>query len=658
LYVKSISRVLRFAAPVALAAGLVLSVGAPAWAAGSGYTYTLAATISPPSNTSAFYAAVDPVTQTAYVADGDNELLVISESTDTVTGTIAVNGGPETVAVNPSTDTIYVSTFDNGVAVIDGATDTVTTTIPLGPAVGMAVDPATNTVYAVGNGTGTIAVIDGSTNTVTDTLTGFDTPFGIAVDPGTGNLYIADRGTDVVTVINVSTDTVTGTIDTSVAPLEIAVNPVTQTVYVTVANGTMLVISESTNTVTTTLSVGVAPAAVAVDTSTNVVYVGDSNTDDVYVIDGSTDTQTATIGLNSAVADNPGGLVADSVSHTAFAVALVNNAVYVISQGTTQTSTTVTTPSSAAAGSTVTLTADISPAPDAGTVGFTLNGTAISACAAQPVDPSTGQATCTTSAPTTTGAYTVAASYKGADGYDSSSNTGTLNVVAGPAATVAIDTGNNQSATAGQQFATPLSVTVTDAYGNTVDDATVTFSIAAGTGGTANFGGTAQTATATTDSSGVATAPALYAGTAAGPVMVTATSGTGQTTFVETVTSAGPARADLAIRMSAPATLTHGASGTITVTVTNNGPQAAAHVLTALYVPNDLTITNRGGGTVLGSVDFFTAPTLASGQKLTYTVTVKAGATNKTVSLLAVTGSATRDPNLLNNITTASLKIT
>jgi YVTN family beta-propeller protein len=558
--VKSISGALRFAAPVALAAGLVCSVGAPAWAAGSGYSYSLAATISPPSDTNVFYAADDPATQTVYVADGDNEVLVISESTDTVTGTIPVNGGPDTVAVDPVTDTIYVTTFSSGVAVINGATDTVTATIPLGPAIGLVVDQATDTLYAVGEGTGTIAVIDGSTNTVTDTLTGFEDPVGIAVDPGTGYLYIADRDTDVVTVINVATDTVAATIDTSAAPLEIAVDPVTQLVYVTGADGTLWVISEGTLTVTATYSVGVVPAAVAVDTSTDAVYVGDSNTDELYVIDGSTGAQRAAVSLNSSVSDSPGGLVADSVSHTAFAISLEDNFIYVITQGT--------------------------------------------------------------------------------------------------AAAVAIDTGNNQSATAGQQFATPLSVTVTDANGNPVDDATVTFSIAAGTGGTANFGGTAQTATATTDSSGVATAPTLYAGTAAGPVMVTATSGTGQTTFVETVTSAGPARADLAIQIGAPATLTHGTSGTITVTVTNNGPQAAAHVLTALSVPNGLTVTNAGGGTLRGGVDFFTAPTLASGQKLTYTVTVKAGNAKKTVLLLAVTASATRDPNLLNNIRTATLKIT
>ena len=560
--VKSKSRVLRVAAPVAVAAGLVLAIVAPAQAAGgaSGFTYTLTATITPPSGSSVFYAAVDPVTQTVYVADSDNQVLVISESTDTVTGTIPVDGGPQTVAVNPVTDTIYVSTFDNGMAVIDGATDTITATIPLPEVAGLAVDTATNTVYASDLNDGTVIVIDGATDTVTDTLTGFEAPAGIAVDPGTGNLYVADRDTNLVTAIDTATNAVTGTINTGLAPLEIAVNPVTQTVYVTVAGGTMSVISESPFAVTATLTFGRSPDAVAIDTSTNAIYVGDSGMDDLYVFDGSTNTQLATVGLNTAVADSPGGLVADSVSHTAFAVSQILDRLYVISRG--------------------------SPA------------------------------------------------------------------------VVTIDTGNNQSATAGQQFATPLSVTVTDANGNPVFGAMVTFSIAAGTGGTANFGGTAQTATATTDSSGVATAPALYAGTSAGPVMVTATSGTGQTTFVETVTAAGPARADLAIKISAPASLAHGSSGTVTVTVTNNGPQAAAHVLTALYVPNGLTITSPGGGTVLGGVDFFTAPALAAGQHLTYTVTVKAGNAKKTVLLLAVTGSATRDPSLLNNITVASVKIT
>jgi hypothetical protein len=238
------------------------------------------------------------------------------------------------------------------------------------------------------------------------------------------------------------------------------------------------------------------------------------------------------------------------------------------------------------------------------------------------------------------------------------SATYSLTVNAGPAVTVTIDTGNNQSANTGQAFTTPLSVTVTDAYGNTVPGATVTFSIVPATGGTANFGGSTQTVTATTNSSGVATAPTLHAGSIPGAVTVTATSGTGQATFMETVISTAAARADLAISMSAPKILARGASGVITVTVTNNGPQAASNVLTLLFVPRGLTITGAGGGTVRNGVDYFIASTLAAGNKLTYTVDVRAGTARATVLLAAGTGSATRDPDIFNNITAAFLTIT
>jgi hypothetical protein len=127
---------------------------------------------------------------------------------------------------------------------------------------------------------------------------------------------------------------------------------------------------------------------------------------------------------------------------------------------------------------------------------------------------------------------------------------------------------------------------------------------------------------------------------------------------METVTSTGTARADLAISMTAPKTLAPGASGTITLTITNNGPQAASSLLTLLYAPHGLTITNTGGGTIRYGVDFLTAPTLASGGKLTYTITVQAGTSKALLLLLAGTGSATKDPNLLNNITAALLTIT
>jgi len=77
-----------------------------------------------------------------------------------------------------------------------------------------------------------------------------------------------------------------------------------------------------------------------------------------------------------------------------------------------------------------------------------------------------------------------------------------------------------------------------------------------------------------------------------------------------------------------------------------------------VLVPPGLTITSAGGGTVYFGTDIFTAPSLASGSKLTCTITVKAGSHKAQQLLLAAAGSATRDPSLLNNITAAFLTIT
>jgi hypothetical protein len=89
--------------------------------------------------------------------------------------------------------------------------------------------------------------------------------------------------------------------------------------------------------------------------------------------------------------------------------------------------------------------------------------------------------------------------------------------------------GAEQSTVVTADFATPLQVVVTDAYGNPVPGVSVTFTApTAGTAAGAGFAGSA-TATVTTDATGTATAPALTANGVAGDfnvsVAVAGTSG-------------------------------------------------------------------------------------------------------------------------------------
>ncbi len=102
---------------------------------------------------------------------------------------------------------------------------------------------------------------------------------------------------------------VTATIPVGTYPVAVAVNPVTNKIYVAISSGTVTVIDGATNTVcnTCTVAAGTTPYAVAVNPATNKIYVANQNSNDVTVIDGTTNAAT-TVAAGSfphAVAANP-----------------------------------------------------------------------------------------------------------------------------------------------------------------------------------------------------------------------------------------------------------------------------------------------------------------------------------------------------------------
>ena len=89
----------------------------------------------------------------------------------------------------------------------------------------------------------------------------------------------------------------------------------------------------------------------------------------------------------------------------------------------------------------------------------------------------------------------------------------------GPATQIALNAGNNQSASAGTAVATLPSVIVTDTNNNPVAGVSVTFAVASG-------GGSATGLSAITNASGIATVGSWTLGAVAGTNTLTATSGT------------------------------------------------------------------------------------------------------------------------------------
>jgi subtilisin-like proprotein convertase family protein len=117
--------------------------------------------------------------------------------------------------------------------------------------------------------------------------------------------------------------------------------------------------------------------------------------------------------------------------------------------------------------------------------------------------------------------------------------TDTAAVVQVPAS-IAVNTGNNQSATVNTAFTTPLSVIVKDAGSVAINGVTVTFT-APSSGASGTFANSTIMTTASTNSSGIATASSFTANaTSGGPYSVSASAtGAGSTNFSLTNLAAG-----------------------------------------------------------------------------------------------------------------------
>ena len=209
----------------------------------------------------------------------------------------------------------------------------------------------------------------------------------------------------------------------------------------------------------------------------------------------------------------------------------------------------------------------------------------------------------------------------------------------GAAATIAVNVGNGQSATAGSAVSTAPSVVVTDAQGNAVQGVAVTFAVASGGGSLASSG------VVSTNSSGIATSPAWTLGTTKGSNTLTATSGSlsgSPVTFTATGTAGTPT--SIAVTTSAVGA----ASGAAFTTQ----PVITFYDTNSNVVDSDsssvVTATVSSGGTIVGTATATASSGVATFSSLgltaatgTYTLTYTSGALTATQSITVTVGAAT-----------------
>lgn len=237
---------------------------------------------------------LDRVTGTVYVANWGtgagthNTVSVIDGRTCRATdvagcgrrpSSVDVGAAPSALAVDPATDTVYVANGNDTVAVIDGATcnaevragcgqDPPEVTVGDGPS-SVTIDPANHTAYVTDAGSNDVSMVD-TLSCNASRLSGCS-----ALDPPT--------------------------VPVGVGPADTAVDELTHTVYVTdddetgPNDGTTVSVLDASTCNSTTqrgcdrqglVMVGTGPLAVAVDDSTNTIYTANYRSDSVSVIDG------------------------------------------------------------------------------------------------------------------------------------------------------------------------------------------------------------------------------------------------------------------------------------------------------------------------------------------------------------------------------------
>ena len=196
---------------------------------------------------------------------------------------------------------------------------------------------------------------------------------------------------------------------------------------------------------------------------------------------------------------------------------------------------------------------------------------------------------------------------------------------AGAAANVAVFAGDNGTAVQGTPLVTRPAVRVTDAQGNAVPNATVTFAVTAG-------GGAVTGANQTTDATGVATVGSWILGSGA-PNTLSATV-TGTNIVGNPVTFNAQSATAIALTAVPPGPLTLGQNFSITVQLRDSNGQPVA----LSGVPLTLSIAS-GGGTLNGTALVATA---ANGvATFTVNVTGAAGARTFTVSGTGLSSATT-----------------
>lgn len=212
---------------------------------------------------------------------------------------VAVDSGPYGVAITPDGSNAYVTCSGAGkVDVISTANNSVVAHIAVGSQPrGVAISPNGAFAYVANNQDGTISVISTSTRSVTATIPTQGYPTGVAISPDGHLIFVVHSNSDYLSVIDAATNAVRLAISGGGRGEGIAARPTGRFVFSTKSTGSVFGVLDTLGFVFTgyPLNGKIGSSGIAFLPSGAQAYIANTTTNNISVVDASTNQEVATL---------------------------------------------------------------------------------------------------------------------------------------------------------------------------------------------------------------------------------------------------------------------------------------------------------------------------------------------------------------------------
>jgi len=212
-------------------------------------------------------ALYDPLSGTLFVTESDaGGVTLVNGSTDSVLGTVATGAGASVIALGTSVDRVFVlNSGAETVTYFNATTNALLTTVGAGSGPSfVAWDPLDGELFVADTGSNEISVLNGTTGALVATISGLVAPARMVMNLADGELYVLSSNGGPVSVINGSSFQFVAnvTLPGNASALSIQYDPATAETWAVTSTNALMAISGATNRIVSRINLTAGGTAI------------------------------------------------------------------------------------------------------------------------------------------------------------------------------------------------------------------------------------------------------------------------------------------------------------------------------------------------------------------------------------------------------------